>query len=125
MRPSITTSAPSWGCWRGGAAPPPRAGAPAPAPRPPRGSLGACLGVLAGGRLADRWARRTRLSRPLIQCAGLALGAPFVFLVGRADSSTVVFVSLGLFGLFRGLYDSNLFASLYEVIRPEVSIEEK
>ena len=81
--------------------------------------LGAFLGVLAGSRLADRWARRTRLSRPLIQCAGLALGAPFVFLVGRADSSTVVFVSLGLFGLFRGLYDSNLFASLYEVIRPE------
>lgn len=81
--------------------------------------LGAFLGVLAGGRLADRWARHSRVSRPLVQCAGLALGAPFVFLVGRANSSTVVFVSLGLFGLFRGLYDSNLFASLYEVIRPE------
>ncbi len=47
------------------------------------------------------------------------LGAPFVFLLGWADSSVIVFASLGLFGLFRGLYDSNLFASLYEVIRPE------
>ena len=81
--------------------------------------VGAFLGVLAGGRLADRWATRSRLSRPLIQFAGLALGAPFVFLLGWADSSAVVFVSLGLFGFFRGLYDSNLFASLYEVIRPE------
>jgi sugar phosphate permease len=81
--------------------------------------LGAFLGVLLCGRLADRWARRSRLSRPLIQLAGLSLGAPFVFLLGWADSSVVVFASLGLFGLCRGLYDSNLFASLYEVVRPE------
>lgn len=81
--------------------------------------LGAFLGVLLGGRLADRWASRSRLSRPLIQTAGLVLGAPFVFLLGWADSSVIVFASLGLFGLFRGFYDSNLFASLYEVIRPE------
>ena len=80
---------------------------------------GAFLGVLLGGRLADRWARRSRLSRPLIQLAGLTMGAPFIFLLGWADSSLVVFVSLGLFGLCRGLYDSNLFASLYEVVRPE------
>jgi len=81
--------------------------------------LGAFLGVLAGGRLADHWAARSRLSRPLVQLAGLTLGAPFIFLLGRAESSVVVFASLGLFGVFRGLYDSNLFASLYEVIRPE------
>jgi hypothetical protein len=31
----------------------------------------------------------------------------------------VVFTPMGLFGLFRGLYDSNLFASLYEVVRPQ------
>lgn len=81
--------------------------------------LGAFLGVLIGGKLADRWAHRSCLSRPLIQLAGLALGAPFIFLLGWANSSVVVFASLGLFGLCRGLYDSNLFASLYEVIRPE------
>jgi predicted MFS family arabinose efflux permease len=81
--------------------------------------LGAFLGVLAGGKLADVWASRSCLSRPLIQMAGLALGAPFVFLLGRASSDLVVFASLGLFGFCRGLYDSNLFASLYEVVRPE------
>lgn len=81
--------------------------------------LGAFLGVLIGGRLADRWASRTRLSRPLVQAAGLLLGAPFIFLLGRGESASLVFASLALFGLFRGLYDSNLFASLYEVVRPE------
>ena len=49
--------------------------------------LGAFLGVLLGGKLADRWAGRSRLSRPLIQLAGLTLGAPFIFLLGWADSS--------------------------------------
>jgi fucose permease len=49
---------------------------------------------------------------------GLALGAPFIWLLGNADSRVVAFVALSLFGFFRGIYDSNLFASLYEVIRP-------
>jgi len=29
-----------------------------------------------------------------------------------------MYISLFLFGLFRGIYDSNIFAALYEVIRP-------
>ncbi|MEK7406088.1 MAG: MFS transporter, partial [Acidobacteriota bacterium] len=78
--------------------------------------LGAFVGVLAGGKLADRWASRTCLSRPLIQAVGLLCSSPFIYWIGRSDSSAAVFVALGVFGVFRGLYDSNLFASLYEVI---------
>ncbi len=81
--------------------------------------LGAFAGVLLGGRLADCWSGRLPVARPMVQSVGLALGAPFVFLLGWSDSSAVVFVALGLFGFFRGLYDSNLFATLYDVIRPE------
>lgn len=80
--------------------------------------LGAFLGVLAGGWLADRWAARTCLGRPLIQGAGLLCSVPFIYWIGHAGSAASVFVALGLFGVFRGLYDSNLFASLYEVIPP-------
>ncbi len=80
---------------------------------------GAALGVLVGGRIGDSMAARSVVSRPAIQSAGLLLGAPFIFLLGRSDSKAVVFVSLCLFGVFRGLYESNLFASLYEVIRPQ------
>lgn len=80
---------------------------------------GAFLGVLAGGRLSDRWALRSVLSRPLVQVAGLALGAPFIYVLGTSGDRYVVYGALALFGLFRGLYDSNLFASLYEVVRPE------
>jgi MFS transporter, Spinster family, sphingosine-1-phosphate transporter len=80
---------------------------------------GAFLGVLAGGRLADRLAARSRLSRPLVQAAGLFGGAPFIFLLGWAEWGAAVFAGMALFGVFRGLYDSNLLASLYEVVRPE------
>jgi len=81
--------------------------------------LGAMLGVLAGGRLSDRWAVRSPLGRPLVQVGGLLLGAPFLYLLGASDQTTIVYAALFCFGIFRGLYDSNLFASLYEVVRPE------
>ncbi len=80
--------------------------------------LGAVAGVLLGGTAADRLALRSRVWRPLVQAFGLLLGAPFIFLLGWSTSGLVVYASLGLFGLFRGLYDSNLFASLYEVVPP-------
>jgi MFS family permease len=79
---------------------------------------GAFLGVLVGGRLSDRWALRSTLGRPLVQVAGLAVGAPFIYMLGVSGEQAVVYGGLALFGVFRGLYDSNLFASLYEVVRP-------
>jgi hypothetical protein len=69
---------------------------------------GAAAGVLAGGRLADARAPRSAIYRPIIQAAGLFLGAPFIFLLGWSRSKVLVYASLALFGIFRGLYDSNL-----------------
>lgn len=81
--------------------------------------VAAFAGVLVGGRISDAWAARDRVHRLHIQIAGLLCGVPFIFLMGWSGSILVVFIALALFGLFRGLYDSNLFASLYEVVRPE------
>ena len=38
---------------------------------------------------------------------------------GGGTSEWFCFAMLGLFGLFRGIYDSNLFASLFDVIKPQ------
>lgn len=81
--------------------------------------LGAMLGTLCGGKMADRLALRALVSRPLIQAGGLLAGAPFIYLSGRLHSLVPVLVSLALFGFCRGLYDSNLFASPYETIGPQ------
>ena len=82
-------------------------------------NMGALAGVLAGGRLADALSTRTAISRPLILFAGLAGGVPFIYLLGSSSDRVVVFIALALFGFCRGMFDSNEFAAVYDVIRPE------
>jgi fucose permease len=43
-----------------------------------------------------------------------------VYWLGHPTTPHSSYIALGLFGLFRGLYDSNLFASLYDVIEPRL-----
>jgi MFS family permease len=73
-------------------------------------------GVLCGGWLADRRARRWRGGRPLVQSAGLLLGAPVVFLTGWTRDIEVLVAAMAGFGFFKGLYDANIWASLYDVV---------
>ncbi len=79
----------------------------------------AFFGVLIGGRLTDRWAAWRPTIRFEANACGLLLGAPFIFLMTQTSSEVLCFTLLGLFGLFRGIYDSNLFAALFDVIRPQ------
>jgi MFS family permease len=79
----------------------------------------AFLGVMLGGRLTDRLAARRKTIRFETNALGLLLGAPFIFLMTRGPSEGFCFAMLGLFGFFRGVYDSNLFASLFDVIKPQ------
>ncbi|MGP8242916.1 MAG: MFS transporter [Bryobacteraceae bacterium] len=78
------------------------------------------LGVLTGGVLADRLSRRRRGARALTQSIGLACGVPFLFLTGHTLSVPVLVVAMACFGYFKGLYDANIFASLYDVVGVEV-----
>ena len=81
--------------------------------------LCAFIGVMIGGRLTDRWAARRKTIRFEANALGLLCGAPFIYVMAQTSSQTVCFIALGLFGLFRGIYDSNLFASLFDVIKPQ------
>lgn len=78
----------------------------------------ALIGVLAAGRLSDAWAPCRRTLRIEFQCAGLFLGAPFLALMGLTENLTLCYLGLAGFGLFRGVYDSNLFVALFDVIEP-------
>jgi MFS family permease len=55
----------------------------------------------------------------LTQAAGLFCGAPFVILCGQTQSAGWLVVALIAWGLFKGIYDANIYASLFDVIRPE------
>jgi MFS family permease len=78
------------------------------------------VGVLTGGVLADWLSRRRRGARAFTQSIGLACGVPFLFLTGHTLSVPVLVVAMACFGYFKGLYDANIFASLYDVVGVEV-----
>lgn len=80
--------------------------------------LGAICGVMIGSRVADRMVKARPGIRMEVNIIGLVGAIPFILLMGKADSLLTCCVGMGLFGLFRGIYDSNLFAALFDVIRP-------
>ena len=80
--------------------------------------LGAFVGVVIGSRIADRFVRVRHGIRMEMNILGLVIGAPFILWMARAGSFEAVCWAMGLFGLARGIYDSNQFASIFDVIAP-------
>ena len=78
--------------------------------------LFAFLGALAGGWLADRGVGRWVALRMDIEYLALWCGAPFIYVMSQADVPETCYIGLAGFGLFRGFYDSNLFAAPFDVI---------
>lgn len=78
--------------------------------------IAAFFGVIIGARLSDKLATRLYCGRALIQMLGLLFGVPFIYMMGKSGSIVGVCVALALFGFFRGIYDSNIFAALYDVV---------
>jgi MFS family permease len=72
-----------------------------------------------GGWFADSLRRKMPGGRMLVQAIGLICGAPFVVLCGWTRSVTLLIVALTAWGLFKGIYDANIFASIFDVVPPE------
>ncbi len=53
-----------------------------------------------------------------MQAIGLFAGAPLIFLTGWTLSVPVLVAALAGFGLFKGLYDANIWAALYDFVLP-------
>ncbi len=80
--------------------------------------LASGLVVPVAGWLADRMAQRWAAGRMMVQGFGLLIGASFVFLVGKVETAGMLLIAMTCFGLCKGVYDSGIFASLYDVIEP-------
>jgi MFS family permease len=81
--------------------------------------IASVLGVITGGVLADRLAKKHRGGRMMAQAIGLFAGAPFIFLTGWNLSIPALVLALIGFGYFKGFYDANIWASLHDVVKPE------
>ncbi len=77
------------------------------------------VGSIVGGFLADRWGQYRAGGRSLVQALGIAIGAPFIYWVGVAPELNTVLVAMTCFGFAKGIYDSNIWASLYDVVPAE------
>lgn len=80
--------------------------------------LGAAVGILVGSRLGDRLVRRFPSVRFALIGGGLLLGAPFIVAMAQATTYVGCCVAMGLFGVCRGVYDSNNFAAFFDVVAP-------
>jgi len=81
--------------------------------------LAAFFGVMLGAWVSDHYSDKISGIRGWVQALGLMLGAPFILLIGQGGTPFILYVGLTLFGLFRGVYDSNIFATLYDIIEPK------
>jgi MFS family permease len=82
--------------------------------------LASMCGSPLGGWLADAVQQRRRGGRILVQAAALFCGAPFVLLCSVTRTPSILAAALTAWGLFKGLYDANIFASMFDVIPPEM-----
>jgi MFS family permease len=73
-------------------------------------------GAPIGGWLADKLRAKSAGGRMMVQATGVLLGAPMVALCGLTGEITWLLVALTGWGFFKGLYDANIFASMYDVI---------
>jgi len=76
------------------------------------------VGAPLGGWFADLLRRRTPGGRMLVQAAALIVGAPFVYLAGWSPVFWGLMAALGFWGLLKGMYDANIFASAFDVVPP-------
>ncbi len=73
-------------------------------------------GSPVGGWLADALRRRFAGGRIAVQMIGVLGAAPFVVWCGQTLSVESLIVALTVWGFFKGMYDSNIFAAMLDVV---------
>ncbi len=80
--------------------------------------IGAVIGILTGGFLADLLSRHRISGRFLVQIAGLLIGVPAIFVIATIDHPIVIQIALFVCGVGFWLYLSNLWTTTFEVVDP-------
>ena len=75
--------------------------------------------IMAGGFLTDAFVKRFPRFRLLVQGLALFLGAPMLVWFGFAPNLISTWVAVAAYGVFRGLFEVNTHASLFDVVAPK------
>ena len=80
--------------------------------------LGAFMGVTLGGRLSDKLKARRPGIRFETELVGLILCIPFILMMAFVHGLPLMIIAILMFGFATGVYDSNIYAALFDVINP-------
>jgi len=75
--------------------------------------------ILVGGVLTDRFVAKMPRFRLGFQIAALLLGAPMLLWIGFSQSFAALLVAASAYGVFRGFFEVNTHASLFDVVPPQ------
>lgn len=74
--------------------------------------------ILLGGFLTDRFVARMPRFRLGFQIIALLFGAPMLLWIGLAPSFASMIIAASAYGVFRGFFEVNTHASLFDVVPP-------
>jgi len=75
--------------------------------------------IMLGGFVTDAFVKRHPRFRLLFQSCALFLGAPALVFVAYAPSVAMTWVAVAVYGVFRGFFEVNTHASLFDVVAPK------
>ena len=75
--------------------------------------------ILAGGILTDHFVKKMPRFRLGFQSVALLCGAPALLWIGLAPSFASLLVAASAYGVFRGFFEVNTHASLFDVVAPD------
>ena len=75
--------------------------------------------ILLGGVITDRFVKRMPRFRLGFQSVALLCGAPMLAWIGVSPSFAGLLVAASAYGVFRGFFEGNTHASLFDVVSPE------
>lgn len=81
--------------------------------------IAAFVAIMIGAFVTDRLVKRCPRFRLALQLTALLGGAPALGLVGFSPSIVLCWCALASYGVFRGLFEVNTHASLFDVVAPE------
>ncbi|MDR2117886.1 MAG: MFS transporter [Planctomycetaceae bacterium] len=81
--------------------------------------LTAFCGILCGGFLTDRLVVCFPRFRLFVQFSAMLLGAPAIYCFGMSGSLSAAWFAVAVFGLFRGFYETNTHAAVFDTVEPQ------
>ena len=81
--------------------------------------VAAFVAIMLGAFVTDALVKHRPRFRLGLQAVALILGAPMLVLVGFSSALVGVWAAVAAYGVFRGLFEVNAHASLFDVVPPE------